>query len=73
MNLGAFMVPEFPIFKMCIRDRHLRGEEGDGVGQGLVGEPQPAQRPDLCAVLRAVSYTHLYPASFGRLGLDPLF
>ena len=31
---------------------HLRSEEGDGVGQGLVGEPQPAQRPDLCAVLR---------------------
>ena len=31
---------------------HLRGEKGDGVGQGLVGEPQPAQRPDLCAVLR---------------------
>ena len=31
---------------------HLRGEEGDGVRQGLVGEPQPAQRPDLCAVLR---------------------
>lgn len=31
---------------------HLWGEEGDGIGQGLVGEPQPAQRPDLCAVLR---------------------
>ena len=31
---------------------HLRGQKGDGIGQGFIGKAQPAQRPDLCAVRR---------------------
>ena len=31
---------------------HLRRQKGDGVGQGLIAQPQPAQRPDLPPVLR---------------------
>ena len=31
---------------------HLRGQKGNGVGQGFIGKAQPAQGPDLCAVRR---------------------
>ena len=31
---------------------HLRGQKGNGVGQGFIGKAQPAQGPDLCAVGR---------------------
>ena len=31
---------------------HLRGQERDGVGQRLIAQAQPAQRPDLTAICR---------------------
>ena len=36
---------------------HLRGEKGDGVGQGLVGEPQPARRVE--RPVRHLSLIHI--------------